>query len=219
MFVGPRSWTGALFVEDMGSDCYPRCVPKIVVLIDGGNVRVLSRQAGRPYVPDFIERIAHACAAPDEVIHRILYYDCAPFTGTVRQPVSGQERVFDSSDGWLRELARRDLFAVREGVLKFRGFRPKRVPVASTSLTDADFEPVFEQKGVDMRIGLDMMAYCTTGTVDRIALMTQDTDCVPAMKSARRAGLQVCLVRLPNSRVAAELLEHADFVRTIPWPA
>jgi hypothetical protein len=56
-------------------------------------------------------------------------------------------------------LSRRDLFAVRTGVLKFRGFILKTSGIPFTPavpLTDADFEAKFEQKGVDMRIGLDM---------------------------------------------------------------
>jgi hypothetical protein len=77
---------------------------------------------------------------------------------------------------WLRNLARKDLFAVRRGVLKFRGFRPRKVPISADSSTDADFEPVFEQKGVDMRIGLDIALYSQSRTVERIAIITQDTD-------------------------------------------
>jgi hypothetical protein len=50
----------------------------------------------------------------------------------------------------------KNLFAVRRGVLKFRGFKPKKIPIATAKLTDDNFVPDFEQKGVDMRIGLDM---------------------------------------------------------------
>ena len=40
------------------------------------------------------------------------------------------------------------------GTLKFRGWVPRNIPLESTSqLTDVDFKPNFEQKGVDMRIG------------------------------------------------------------------
>jgi hypothetical protein len=49
---------------------------------------------------------------------------------------------------------------VRRGVLKFRGYKPKQTPVNPTGPpTDADFAPDFEQKGVDMRIGLDIASY------------------------------------------------------------
>ena len=181
-------------------------------------MRVLVRKAGKTYNPDYTERIARACVDTAEEPFRYLYYDCAPFKGTVTLPVSGNPRDFDGSDHWLRDLAARELFAVRLGVLKFRGFTPKRVPVSPDALADSDFRPEFEQKGVDMRIGLDIATFSERRTVDRIILATNDTDCIPAMKHARKAGLQVVLARFSNNRPASELLSHCDYVREIVWP-
>ena len=191
---------------------------RVSVLIDGGHLRVLTRKTGRTYNPDYIEKVAHACVHADETLLRILYYDCAPFVGKVALPVSGNEHEFKGSDTWLKTLAQKDLFAVRRGVLKFRGFKPKRIPIAPAQLTDADFEPDFEQKGVDMRIGLDIANHAATKSVDRIILVTGDTDCLPAMKHARINGLQVVIVSFPNHRVASELLWHSDFERHVAWP-
>ncbi len=191
---------------------------KVSILVDGGNTRVLARQAGFTYNPGYIEKIAHACVGTDEELFRVLYYDCAPFNGTAKLPVSGTTQTFSGSDHWLHALAQKDLFAVRLGVLKFRGYKPRRVPIKPTALSDADFKPDFEQKGVDMRMGLDIANYSTNGVVDRIILATSDTDCIPAMKHGRKAGLQVVLVRFSNSTIAPELLEHCDFIRDEGWP-
>lgn len=188
------------------------------VLIDGGHLRVLARKAGHDYIPNYIEKVAHASLAESEWLLRVLYYDCAPYQGTVKLPVSGADFEFKGSDRWLHELAAKDLFAVRRGVLKFRGFKPKKIPVKDAPLTDADFKADFEQKGVDMRIGLDIANYAVNRTVDRIILITGDTDCLPAMKQARTMGLQIVLVSFPGVRVAPELLEHSDFVRPVAWP-
>lgn len=186
-------------------------------------MRVCAKTAHRAvpafkYDPQFIDQVARASVAPQEELLRILYYDCAPFTGTVTLPVSGKEKRYEASDEWLNQLAQKELFAVRRGVLKFRGFKPKRIPVAAQTLSDADFKPVFEQKGVDMRIGLDISLYSQTKAVDRIVLLSGDTDCIAAMKHARKAGLQMILVKLPNEKLAPELLSHADFERLIDWP-
>ena len=192
---------------------------KVIVLIDGGYLRVKANKAGKTYNPDFIAAFAARCAAPDEEVFRVLYYDCAPYSGTVKLPVSGTQFTFSGSDKWLEELACKDLFAVRRGVLKFRGYKPKRTPVNPTGPpTDADFDPDFEQKGVDMRIGLDIAAYSANQAIDRIVLVTNDTDCVPAMKYGRKSGIQVVIAELPNGRVAPELVMHADFKRRILWP-
>lgn len=95
---------------------------------------------------------------------------------------------------------------------------PKTSPIRSTPLKDDDFKPSFVQKGVDMRIGLDMANYAQTHAVDILSLVTNDTDCVPAMKYVRRAGLQVTLIRLVNCDPAPELCVHSDFHRSVQFP-
>jgi len=193
--------------------------PNIIILIDGGFLRVQAKKAKKTYDPDFIEKFAQNCKSANEEIFRVLYYDCAPYTGTVKLPVSGQQFQHQGSDQWLHELSHKDLFAVRRGVLKFRGFKPKKTPVAPQGqLTDADFTPDFEQKGVDMRIGLDIAAYAANRSVNRIVLVSNDTDCVPALKYGRKAGLQTVLVQPAGVRLAPELLAHSDFKRKVPWP-
>jgi uncharacterized LabA/DUF88 family protein len=191
---------------------------KTAVLIDGGFLRVVAKKAKKTYDPDFIEKFAHACKAADESIFRILYYDCALYEGTVKLPVSGNPYTFKSSDAWLHALSHKDLFAVRRGVLKFRGYKPKKTPVATSTLTDTDFEPIFEQKGVDMRIGLDIAAYSDNKAVERIILVSADTDCVPALKYGRRAGLQTILVEPVTAKLPPELIAHSDFHRAVALP-
>ena len=191
---------------------------RAAVFIDGGHVRVLARQAGHIYDPDYIEKVALASVSADETLLRVLYYDCAPFNGTTKKPVSGEVHEFKGSAQWLKTLAQKDLFAVRLGVLKFRGFKPGKIPLAK-KLTDEDFKPDFEQKGVDMRIGLDIATYSTNQAIDRIILLSNDTDCIPAMKHGRKAGIQIILATFPNCKAAPELLEHCDYERKIAWPA
>lgn len=190
---------------------------KAAVLIDGGNLRVIAKKSGRAYTPDLIEKVAHACCSAEEAIFRILYYDCAPYRGKAKLPVSAAEHVFDGSDAWLHQLAAKDLFAVRRGVLKFRGFKPKRGLVGPPR-TDQDFSPDFEQKGVDMRIGLDIAAYSASRAVDRIILISADTDCIPALKHGRKAGLQTVLIKLPKTKLSNDLMAHVDFTRNVNWP-
>jgi uncharacterized LabA/DUF88 family protein len=191
---------------------------RVVVMMDGGHVRACARRAGKTYDPDYIEKIAHLSIDSKEQALRVLYYDCPPFQGSVKLPVSRTVKQFTSSDYWLKELAAKDLFAVRLGKLKIRGFERKDQTSVVTNLTDDDFRPVFEQKGVDMRIGLDIASYSTGRLADRIILMTGDADCIPAMKHARKAGLQVVLVEFPNARPVPALKQHADYVRKVPWP-
>jgi uncharacterized LabA/DUF88 family protein len=190
----------------------------VAVLIDGGFLRILAKDAGKRYDADFIEKIAHSCVTDKEMLFRALYYDCPEYSGKTRLPVSGQQKEFNGSDTLLKTLASRDFFAVRRGTLKFRGWKPRTKPIQSATLTDADFKPDFEQKGVDMRIGLDIATLSASKAVQRIVLVTGDTDFIPAMKHARIAGLQIVLGILPDHRPAAELMGHVDIRRQIVWP-
>jgi len=195
---------------------------KIAILIDGGCLRVAVRKANKKYNPDYIEKLAHLCQQPDEEIFRILYYDCKQFSGTVDLPISGRQITKTSNDAWLSDLSKKPLFATRIGVLKFRGFQVKYDPgsIPNRPLTDEDFVEKYEQKGVDMRIGLDMAIFSNNRSVDRVTLISNDTDCIPAMKHARRSGLQVTLVKLPTIRTSPELLSHCDFIHKITtWPS
>jgi uncharacterized LabA/DUF88 family protein len=70
------------------------------------------------------------------------------------------------------------------------------------------------QKGVDMRIGLDIASMTLKHQVDTIILVTGDSDFVPAAKLARREGVEFLLDPLWQ-RVSDELTEHVDGVVSV----
>jgi hypothetical protein len=92
---------------------------KIVLMIDGGFLRVAARKAGKRYDPAFIESFSRVCPSADEELFRVLYYDCAPYQGQQRLPVSGLTQIFAGSDQWLLDLAKKNFIAVRRGVLSW----------------------------------------------------------------------------------------------------
>jgi hypothetical protein len=107
--------------SDIAATHQVHCPAKaIAFLICGNFLRVPAREA-KTCNPQCLERFAHACKAEDEEIFRTLYDDCAPFSGTVKLPVSGTDHTFPSNDAWLRQLCRKDLFAARRRALKSRG--------------------------------------------------------------------------------------------------
>ncbi|MFL5540716.1 MAG: NYN domain-containing protein [Longimicrobiaceae bacterium] len=69
-----------------------------------------------------------------------------------------------------------------------------------------------------MKIGLDVAWRASKGIVDRIVLVTGDSDFVPALKFARREGVQVVLVTMGETKVKHDLLVHADQLRTVAFP-
>jgi uncharacterized LabA/DUF88 family protein len=86
------------------------------------------------------------------------------------------------------------------------------------SVNDGDFELDLRQKGVDMRLGLDVASLAYKRQVEQIVLVTGDSDFVPAAKLARREGIDVVLDPMWQD-IRADLSEHIDGLRsTCPRP-
>jgi uncharacterized LabA/DUF88 family protein len=86
--------------------------------------------------------------------------------------------------------------------------------------TDADFEIDTKQKGVDMRLGIDVASLAFKKQVDQIVIVAADADFVPAAKLARREGIDVVLDRMGEKRAAKDLIHHVDGLRDcfLPMP-
>lgn len=199
---------------------------KVAVLVDGGHLRAMANTYSIFCNPDFIESFCKSLNAEDEEIHKILFYDCRPFNGVKFKPIPGAEHKFTSSGSWLDELSCRDLFAVRLGQLKFRGWVLKRNPTTPRPFTDIDFKPNFEQKGVDTRLGLDISDMSVRRLYDRLLVVSGDSDMIPALKEARKSGVQIALYQLPyleerahRDKLKNEMKAHCDFMRNATWPA
>ena len=108
--------------------------------------------------------------------------------------------------------------AVRRGTLAHQGWQlgyaSVKAMLAGTkqSVVAQNIAPRIRQKGVDMRIGLDIASLALKRLVSTIVLVAGDSDFVPAMKLARREGLRVLLDPLGSSHVRPELKVHADLV-------
>lgn len=90
--------------------------------------------------------------------------------------------------------------------------------VAIADLRDADVTYEVRQKGVDMRIGLDIASLAFKRQADQIVLIAGDSDFVPAAKLARREGIDFILDSMWQP-VPDDLLEHIDGLRsTCPKP-
>jgi uncharacterized LabA/DUF88 family protein len=77
------------------------------------------------------------------------------------------------------------------------------------TLGEDDVQLPLRQKGVDMRIGLDISTMTLKRQVDTIILVTGDSDFIPAAKIARREGVEFILDPMWQS-VEADLQEHVD---------
>ena len=76
-------------------------------------------------------------------------------------------------------------------------------------------KPDIKQKGVDLRIGMDIACMAIRKSVHSVVLITGDSDMVPALKLARREGLRVYCVQMDTHHLTDELKIHSDRIITV----
>lgn len=203
---------------------------RYAILLDGGVVtrklkEKLSRQPTAADIVELCDEIrANEHLATYELM-RIYYYDAPPSSETVQLPVTGADYPLAATErarhaqSLYDQLELSDRFALRMGETQLSPFvwklKPNKVSQLikqPRELTDGDFILDIGQKGVDIRIGLDMARLALRDTVRAVAVVTGDSDFVPAFKFVRREGVKVMLCTMGHKGARRELKAHADFV-------
>ena len=158
------------------------------------------------------------------LLYRVFYYDAKPFGNAQRYPISGTRLDFANSDEakfrleLFERLKQKRKFALRLGkVIKESGWRLtekaskllREGELKASELTDDHFTFGLRQKGVDMRMGVDITSVTLKKQASTIILVAGDSDFIPAAKLARREGIEVILDPMWRS-VSADLFEHID---------
>ena len=162
-------------------------------------------------------------------LYRVFYYDCPPMNKQVYHPLLkrainlGQSEDYVWANDFFKELKHQRKFALRLGRLAEEqahfNIKPdvmkKILSGVKTidELEEKDFSLSVTQKGVDMRIGVDISSLSFKKQVDRIILISGDSDFVPAAKHARREGIDFILDPM-RSPIRDDLYEHIDGIRT-----
>lgn len=81
--------------------------------------------------------------------------------------------------------------------------------IGLNELTEKDLSFSMSQKGVDMRIGIDIASLAYKKQVNQIVLIAGDSDFVPAAKLARREGIDFVLDPL-GKNIRNSLFENID---------
>lgn len=204
---------------------------KTAILLDLGFVLYKLRGAlgGKPVSADNIHHFARECLVNGEELFRIYCYHCKPYGETRAHPLTGSPLDFSATSTYegmaklIRELELKNGVAFRAGDLSLDGWRIKKSAVTDIAQTkrtleEDDLVPDLKQKGVDMKIGLDVAWLASKSIVERIVLETSDSDFIPAMKFARREGVQIVLVTMGHRLIKRELKVHADELRSVDYP-
>ncbi len=170
---------------------------KVAILVDGDFfIRCykshLKKQSGDKYKDLNPEKLAHDIHThclrhinkKNEELYRIFFYDCKPLEKRVHYPHT--QKALDLS---------------------------KSSTICITDFTNDDFIYHAKQKGVDIKIGLDIATLALKKLVQKIVLISGDSDFVPAAKLARVEGIIFTLDPMGNP-IREDLEEHIDYLTT-----
>lgn len=162
-------------------------------------------------------------------LYRIFYYDCEPIDKTIYNPITQKNFNFAKSSTYiwmnkfLTNLKQRRKVALRMGFFAdeemnyiFSADTVKKLCKKSISIDDiqeGDLVLNMRQKGVDMKIGLDIASLAYKRLVNQIVLISGDSDFVPAAKLARIEGIDFIVDSL-GMKINDNLTEHIDGLRT-----
>ena len=176
-------------------------MPALAVFIDGGYIEAICgkyfdglRVDYQKLSAETHQRIAERSSGSLEHL-RTYYYTCPPYQGdppTVeeRSRLSGYQRF----RGAVSYLPR---FELREGRLQKRG-------------QGADGRPIFQQKRVDLLLGLDIALLSAKQQITHMALLAGDGDFHPALRVAKQEGVSFWLLHGPRGSYSRDLWKEAD---------
>lgn len=198
------------------------CLKKVV----SNHLKALSRRYGMSLPPSGKLPRKHL-THPEHQLYRIFYYDAPPFTGRATKPVSRKTISFAKTDAaifredFFKLLRKQRGLALRLGKVAAKGewildqktqkdLLAEKISVKE--LKDENFKFHLRQKGVDMRMGLDVASITLKKQAEVIVLITGDSDFVSAAKLARREGIEIILDPLRHN-ISDDLFEHIDGLR------
>ncbi len=165
--------------------------------------------------------------------YRIFFYDCEPLKKRMHSPIGKKSIDFArTEEAIFRTSLHQEIQKLRKVALRLGRLNDTakwKLSVEGTArliddpanfiATDSDFKIDTIQKGVDMRLGLDVASLAFKKQVDQIVIVSADADFVPAAKLARREGIDVILDRMGAGNAARDLLDHVDGIRDSYLPA
>lgn len=204
------------------------------ILVDGGFYRRRARRLFGDKEPDQrAQELVTYCfrhvLRSQSHLYRIFYYDCPPSDKVLFHPLTRtnvnlrKTPEYEWMTDFLAAIVRKRKVALRRGeeLETQHGYQLKHEAlkrlcsgkITVSELAETDFGLDITQKGVDMRIGLDIASLAQRRDVNQIIMISGDSDFVPAAKHARREGIDFVLDPM-WAQVSESLYEHVDGVQS-----
>lgn len=168
---------------------------KVAIFVDGSYLDFVLDLMRRGRKVDYhllLNNIVKKTGTDKEIV-RIYYYHCLPYQDN--PPTLEQSQKISNAQRFFRALQRTSRFEVRLGRLAYRG-------------NDADGKPIYEQKRVDLLLGIDLTLHAAKGTVDEMFIVAGDSDFIPAIVAAKSEGIVMYLIHGPSPH--DDLLDAVD---------
>ena len=154
---------------------------RIAIFIDGAYIGFLMKAEFNPAKVDY-KTLAEKMADGVDIL-RTYYYDCPPFQSS--NPTKEERERFSRAQSFFTALDRLPRYEVRLGRLARRGLNERG-------------QPNFEQKRVDIMLGVDLALLCGKGQITHAAILAGDSDFIPAVIAAKNEGVLVRLYHGSN---------------------
>ncbi|ESE29873.1 hypothetical protein HMPREF9089_00906 [Eubacterium brachy ATCC 33089] len=206
---------------------------KIAILVDGGFYKKRAKTLYGSLTPEerckelinYCYKHLQAKYEDKGELYRIFYYDCPPIDKKIFHPLLKKQidltttPVYEWNEAFIAQMMKNRKVALRLGKISASSIEYRLRPKVTkailnqkqdiSELTENDFEIDLTQKGVDMKIGIDIASLAFKKQVDRIVLISGDSDFVPAAKLARREGIDFVLDPM-WIKIKPDLFEHID---------
>jgi len=202
--------------------------PRYALLLDGAFVtnklqHSLNRFPNADDVVDFCDEIKRKPVLKNLELLRIYFYHAPPAVEVLINPIDraklslANSQVYRENKSLIDKLELKADFALRLGEVSInrewivREKALKDIVNNPRYIQASDIKPDINQKGVDLRIGLDIARIALKQLVGILVVATGDSDLIPAFKFARREGIRVYLETMGHG-VKRELKVHADLI-------
>ena len=166
---------------------------RIAIFIDGAYLQYTLRgEFGSPKI--CFQQLVNRMAGGREIL-RSYYYDCEPYQSN--PPTPDEKKRFGNTQRFHYALDQIPRFQVRLGKLAFRGL-------------DDRGKPIFQQKRVDIQMGVDLVLLAAKHQISDAAILAGDSDFLPAIDAAKPEGVVVHLFHgeLPHTDLVARCDER-----------
>lgn len=201
----------------------------VAILVDGGFYQRRAQMHWGVKTPqERADELIEYCRShinTHDKLYRIFYYDCPPSSKKVFHPLLREQIDLSKSPlfKWMTDfheaMRYKRKVALRMGELSDNRLCYTISPDATkklcrgvltiSDLSEQDFILNVEQKGVDMRIGVDIASMAYKKQINKAILISGDSDFVPAAKLARREGIDFILDPM-GAPIRPSLNEHID---------